>query len=84
MKEAAVWANPNDLAILLTGGYYSEFENAALSGSTVCVANSQATKQDFMKGILHSTDWDCEVIHWGGYRDVHSTYCRKHPNKTDS
>ena len=37
MKEAAVWANPNDLAILLTE-YYSGFENAALSGSTVCVA----------------------------------------------
>ena len=65
MKEAAVWANPNDLAILLTGGYYAGFENAALSGSTVCVANSRATKQDFMDRYSTPDDWDCEVIHWG-------------------
>ena len=65
MKEAAVWANPNDLAILLTGGYYAEFENAALSESNVCVANSQATKQDFMDRYSPPNDWDCEVIHWG-------------------
>ncbi len=65
MKEAAVWANPNDLAILLTGGYYAGFENAALSGSTVCVANSRATKQDFIDRYSTPDDWDCEVIHWG-------------------
>tara|TARA_Y100000766_G_scaffold51122_1_gene41111 strand:- start:8621 stop:9841 length:1221 start_codon:yes stop_codon:yes gene_type:complete len=65
MKEAAVWANPNDLAILLTGGYYAGFENAALSGSTVCVANSRATKQDFIDRYSPPDDWDCEVIHWG-------------------
>ena len=65
MKEAAVWANPNDLAILLTGGYYAEFENAALSESNVCVANSQATKQDFIDRYSPPNDWDCEVIHWG-------------------
>ena len=65
MKEAAVWANPNDLAILLTGGYYAGFENAALSESTVCVANSRATKQDFMDRYSPPKDWDCEVIHWG-------------------
>ena len=65
MKEAAVWANPNDLAILLTGGYYAGFENAALSESNVCVANSQATKQDFIDRYSPPNDWDCEVIHWG-------------------
>ena len=65
MKEAAVWANPNDIAILLTGGYYAGFENAALSESNVCVANSQATKQDFMDRYSPPNDWDCEVIHWG-------------------
>ena len=65
MKEAAVWANPNDLAILLTGRYYSGFENAALSGSTVCVANSRATKQDFIDRYSPPINWDCEVIHWG-------------------
>ena len=65
MKEAAVWANPNDLAILLTGGYYAGFENAALTESTVCVANSQATKEDFIERYSPPEDWDCEVIHWG-------------------
>ena len=70
MKEAAVWANPNDLAILLTGGYYAGFENAALSESTVCVANSRATKQDFMDRYSPPKDWDCEVIHWGVDTDM--------------
>ena len=65
MKEAAVWANPNDLAILLSGGYYAGFENAALSGSTVCVANSRATRQDFLDRYSPPDNWDCEVIHWG-------------------
>ena len=65
MKEAAVWANPNDLAILLTGGYYARFENAALSESTVCVANSEATKQDFISRYSPPNVWECEVIHWG-------------------
>ena len=64
-REAAVWANPNDLAILLTGGYYSKFERAALHGSNVCVANSHATRQDFADRYNPPKDWDCEVIHWG-------------------
>ena len=47
-KEAAVWANPNDLAILLTAKRYAKFENAAIRNSNVCVANSEATKVDFL------------------------------------
>ena len=64
-KETAVWANPNDLAILLTSKRYAKFENQALSGSDVCVANSEATKRDFISRYSPPTDWDCEVIHWG-------------------
>ena len=69
-REAAVWANPNDLAILLTGGYYSKFERAALHGSNVCVANSHATRQDFVDRYNPPKDWDCEVVHWGVDTDM--------------
>ena len=64
-KEAAVWANPNDLAILLTAGHYSKYERAAVNGSDVCVANSHATKEDFLERYSPPADWNCQVIHWG-------------------
>ena len=64
-KEAAVWANPNDLAILLTAKHYAGYEKAAIHGSSVCVANSVATKHDFEARYSPPSDWDCEVVHWG-------------------
>ena len=64
-KEAAVWANPNDLAILLTAGHYAKYERAAVNGSDVCVANSYATKEDFLERYSPPADWNCQVIHWG-------------------
>ena len=64
-KEAAVWANPNDLAILLSANRYARFENAAIINSDVCIANSKATKEDFLKRYLVPENWDCEVIYWG-------------------
>jgi len=64
-KEAAVWANPNDLAILLTAKHYAGYERAAVSGSSVCVANSEATKRDFEARYSPPPDWDCEVVYWG-------------------
>ena len=64
-KEAAVWANPNDLAILLTAGHYAKYERAAVNGSDVCVANSHATKEDFLERYSPTADWNCQVIHWG-------------------
>jgi len=64
-KESAVWANPNDLAILLSAKHYANFENAAIIHSDVCVANSNATKQDFLSRYSTPENWDCEVIHWG-------------------
>jgi len=63
--EAAVWKNPNDLAILLTGKHYAKYERAALVGSTVCVANSEATKRDFAGRYQPPADWNCEVVRWG-------------------
>ena len=64
-KEAAVWANPNDLAILLSAGHYAKFERAAVNGSDICVANSHATKDDFLERYSPPAEWNCQVIHWG-------------------
>ena len=64
-KEAAVWANPNDLAILLSAGHYAKFERAAVNNSDICVANSHATKEDFLERYSPPADWNCQVIHWG-------------------
>ena len=64
-KEAAVWANPNDLAILLTARRYAKFEKTAANFSHTCVANSQATKAEFHNKYGMPESWNCEVIHWG-------------------
>ena len=63
--EAAVWKNPNDLAILLTAKHYAKFERAAVRASTLCVANSEATKADFLARYDPPADWRCEVVRWG-------------------
>ena len=64
-KEAAVWANPNDFAILMTAKHYAGYERAAIRESSICVANSQATKKDFIARYSPPENWDCEVVHWG-------------------
>ena len=64
-KEAAVWANPNDLAILMTAKHYAGYERAAVRESSICVANSEATKRDFMDRYSPPENWNCEVVHWG-------------------
>ena len=63
--EAAVWKNPNDLAILLTAKHYAKYERAAVRASTVCVANSEATKADFIARYEPPDQWRCEVVRWG-------------------
>ena len=63
--EAAVWKNPNDLAILLTAKHYAKYERAAVRASTVCVANSEATKADFIARYDPPEQWRCEVVRWG-------------------
>lgn len=64
-KEAATWRNPNDLAILLTGGWYSRYERAGVLESAACVANSQATKLDFVQRYNPPQGWRCETVLWG-------------------
>lgn len=64
-KESATWKNPNDLAILLTGGYYSKFERAGVLESSICVANSNSTLKEFKRWYNPNDDFDCEVVLWG-------------------
>lgn len=64
-KEAATWKNPNDLAILLTGGWYARYEQAALVGSSVCVAISESTKHEFERWYRPPEDWYCETVLYG-------------------
>lgn len=63
-KEAATWKNPNDLAILTTGKWYARYEGQAALTSNICVANSHATKEDFVSRY-HLPGERCEVVHWG-------------------
>ncbi len=64
-KEAATWKNPNDLAILLTGGWYAKYEQAGLEGSSVCVAISESTRNEFERWYRPPEDWDCETVLYG-------------------
>ncbi len=63
--ESATWKNPNDLAILLTAKHYAKYEKAAVRESTLCVANSEATKRDFESRYNPPDGWRCEVVRWG-------------------
>ena len=63
--EAAVWKNPNDLAILLTAKHYARYEKAAIQESSICVANSEATRDDFRARYNPPENWKCEVVRWG-------------------
>jgi glycosyltransferase involved in cell wall biosynthesis len=63
--ESATWKNPNDLAILLTAKHYAKYEKAAVRESTLCVANSEATKRDFESRYNPPEGWRCEVVRWG-------------------
>ena len=64
-KEPAVWINPNDIAIRFMAGRYSKFENFAINESRICVANSNATKEDFESRYDVPSTWNCRVVHWG-------------------
>jgi glycosyltransferase involved in cell wall biosynthesis len=64
-KESATWRNPNDLAIRLTGKYYSKYERAGILESSVCVANSKSTLSEFEDWYEPSNDFRCEVVLWG-------------------
>ena len=64
-KESAVWANPNDLTMRFTAKRYAQFENVAINYSNICVANSNATRGDFLNRYSPPNNWNCKVIHWG-------------------
>ena len=64
-KESATWKNPNDLAILMTAGWYSKYERAGILESSICVANSQSTLKEFQRWYKPDDNFDCEVILWG-------------------
>ncbi|MFL2979877.1 MAG: glycosyltransferase family 4 protein [Candidatus Thalassarchaeaceae archaeon] len=64
-RESAVWANVNDVAIRFTAGWYSRFENFAINESSICVANSNATREDFELRYDAPKSWNCRVVHWG-------------------
>ncbi|MDP6899996.1 MAG: glycosyltransferase family 4 protein [Candidatus Thalassarchaeaceae archaeon] len=68
--ESATWKNPNDLAILLTAKHYAKYERAAVRASTLCVANSEATKRDFQARYNPPEGWRCEVVRWGVDTDM--------------
>ncbi len=64
-NEAAAWKNPNDLAILLTGGYYAKYEQAGMEHSSVSVAISDSTRREFEQWYRPPEDWYCETVLYG-------------------
>ncbi|MDP6905879.1 MAG: glycosyltransferase family 4 protein [Candidatus Thalassarchaeaceae archaeon] len=76
--ESATWKNPNDLAILLSGKHYAKYERAAVRASSICVANSEATKKDFQSRYDPLEGWRCEVVRWGVDTDMFVPLDRDH------
>ena len=64
-RESATWKNPNDLAILTTAKWYAKYEQAGISESSVCVAISESTKQEFQRWYSPPEGWRCETILYG-------------------
>ena len=50
--ESAIWRNPNDLAIRIGAKWYSKYEKAGLLNSSISVANSESTLNEFTNGML--------------------------------
>ena len=64
-RETATWKNPNDLAILTTGSWYSRYEKAGMLESSVSVAISNSTKEEFKRWYNPQPNWHCETILYG-------------------
>lgn len=64
-RESATWKNPNDLAILATGGWYARYEQAGIEASSVSVAISESTKEEFKRWYKPPSDWRCETVLYG-------------------
>ena len=86
-RESAVWANVNDIAIRFTAGWYSRFENFAVNEARICVANSNATKEDFELRYDVPESWNCRVVHWGVdtqmFRPIDHTDSEDMANRSD-
>ncbi len=74
--EPGTWGNINDIGIRMLANHYAKFENIAINNSEICVANSIATKNDFISNYEPPTNWNCKCILWGIdaqlYRPMHS------------
>jgi glycosyltransferase involved in cell wall biosynthesis len=64
-REAATWKNPNDLAILTTGGWYARYEQAGIDASSVSVAISTSTMEEFLRWYNPPEHWRCETVLYG-------------------
>ena len=63
--ESATWRNPNDLAIRLTGKWYSRYEKAGLLNASISVANSESTLQEFDLWYVPNMQYNAQVLLWG-------------------
>ena len=63
--ESATWRNPNDLAIRLTGKWYSRYEKAGLLNASISVANSESTLNEFAQWYAPDMDYNAKVLLWG-------------------
>ena len=63
--ESAIWRNPNDLAIRLGAKWYARYEKAGLLNSSISIANSTSTLEEFRKWYAPSEEYNAKVILWG-------------------
>ena len=63
--ESAIWRNPNDLAIRLGAKWYARYEKAGLLNSSISVANSESTLQEFSNWYAPGADYNAKVVLWG-------------------
>ena len=63
--ESATWRNPNDLAIRLTGKWYSSYEKAGLLNASISVANSESTLKEFAQWYAPNMQYNAKVLLWG-------------------
>jgi len=63
--ESATWKNPNDLAIRLAAKWYSKYERAGIFESSISVANSESTLEEFVKWYSNGKKFNSKVVLWG-------------------
>lgn len=63
--ESAIWLNPNDLAIRLTAKWYSRYEKAGLLNTSISVAISESTLDEFAQWYAPNMQYNAKVMLWG-------------------